>query len=89
MIHKMSKLNEPKIVSNVITGEKYDNKTGRPIDPNKKICLSCQKIKEDLLDVQIGLFYGILCQNCYVMKMLEEICEILDIKNYSFWVKQK
>lgn len=56
-------------------------------EPNKEICYSCRKVEKDLLYAQIGVFKGTICQNCYIMKMLEEICEKLDIKNkYSSWV---
>ncbi len=65
VIHKMTKTNKPKIVTNAITGEKYYNKTGKTIiDPIKrfkifKISLEIE-LKEEFQKSSVEDIYNII-----------------------------
>lgn len=59
----------------------------------EKSCNNCNTKKEkELLFVEIGIFKDYLCHKCYMIKMLENIYEKIEVKdhiNYSAWIKQK
>ena len=54
----------------------------------EKKCTICND-KEVLLHTEIGVFRGILCPRCYMVKMLKEICKKLGIKDNSSWLKRE